>query len=323
MPKRRTRGGGGWHKALVSDCLPLAVPIGLSPLHIRTLCETERDLVVSTEPPDDLSCLTTPGVGRPGNRLLPVPLTRGIQMHTPSPCGGLLTPALTCVRWGVHPPGCSGCPSRDLVPRASLRRSLSVRSLPVRIVRTGGGGGISTKGHERACFRGGGWESEIHGFVYQKWANNLFLPQNLIPPCDSPSGCCSFTGPWTVTRSSLRMLRRVAAFCRPLRPVLLLVSFPRSRSPFVGVLGLCWLWRDVPFARQRRPVVGVLRMCWLLPRSFDCFRCPRTSVHRPSVACLAVFLFPPKRNCLDPRGGGGGCEGGCDLIKKQTNANQR
>ena len=59
------------------------------------------------------------------------------------------------------------------------------------------------------------------------------------PPCDIPSGCCSFTGPWTVTRSSLRMLRRVAAFCRPLRPVLLLVSFPRSRSPVVGVLGLC------------------------------------------------------------------------------------
>ena len=51
------------------------------------------------------------------------------------------------------------------------------------------------------------------------------------PLCDIPSGCCSFTGPWTVTRSSLRMLRRVAAFCRPLRPVLLLVSFPRSRPP--------------------------------------------------------------------------------------------
>ena len=62
----------------------------------------------------------------------------------------------------------------------------------------------------------------------------------LLPPlCDIPSGCCSFTGPWTVTRSSLRMLRRVAAFCRPLRPVLLLVSFLRSRSPVVGVLGLC------------------------------------------------------------------------------------
>ena len=51
------------------------------------------------------------------------------------------------------------------------------------------------------------------------------------PPCDIPSGCCSFTGPWTVTRSSLRMLRRVAAFCRPLRPVLLRVSFPRLRTP--------------------------------------------------------------------------------------------
>ena len=63
-------------------------------------------------------------------------------------------------------------------------------------------------------------------------------PQS-APLCDIPSGSCSFTGPWTATRSSLRMLRRVAAFCRPLRPVLLLVSFPRSRSPVFGVLGLC------------------------------------------------------------------------------------
>ena len=42
------------------------------------------------------------------------------------------------------------------------------------------------------------------------------------------------------------MLRWVAAFCRPLRPLrplLLLVSFPRSRSPVVGVLGWCWLLR--------------------------------------------------------------------------------
>ena len=31
------------------------------------LCASERVLVVSTEPPDDLSCLTTPGVGRPGD----------------------------------------------------------------------------------------------------------------------------------------------------------------------------------------------------------------------------------------------------------------
>ena len=106
-------------------------------------------------------------------------------------------------------------------------------------------------------------------------------PLIVPPPCDIPSGCCSFTGPWTVTRSSLRMLRRVAAFCRPLRPVLLLVSFLRSQSPVVGVPGLCWMWQDVPFARQRRPIIGVLRMFWLLWGSFDCFCCPHTSVHRP------------------------------------------
>ena len=65
------------------------------------------------------------------------------------------------------------------------------------------------------------------------------LTASEIPLCDIPSGCCSFTGPWTVPRSSLRMLRRVAAFCRPLLPVLPLVSFPRSRSPVVGVPELC------------------------------------------------------------------------------------
>ena len=57
------------------------------------------------------------------------------------------------------------------------------------------------------------------------------------PLCEIPSGCCLFTGPWTVTRSSLRVLHQVAAFCRPLRPVLLLVSFPCLQSPVVGVPG--------------------------------------------------------------------------------------
>ena len=55
-----TRGGGGWHKASVLGCLPLAVSIGLSPLLVLTLRGSERVLVVSTEPPDDLSCWTTP-----------------------------------------------------------------------------------------------------------------------------------------------------------------------------------------------------------------------------------------------------------------------
>ena len=59
-------------------------------------------------------------------------------------------------------------------------------------------------------------------------STRLWVVRN--PLCDIPSGCCSFTGPWTVTRSSLRMLRRVAACCRPLRPVLLLVSPPPCTS---------------------------------------------------------------------------------------------
>ena len=61
-------------------CLPLAAPIGHSPLHILTVCGPERVLVVSMEPLDDLSCLTTPGW------LLSVALTRCIKMHTLSPC---------------------------------------------------------------------------------------------------------------------------------------------------------------------------------------------------------------------------------------------
>ena len=52
-------------EAMVLVCLPSLPPIGLSPLHIPTLCGSERVLVVSTEPPDDLCCLTTPGVGCP------------------------------------------------------------------------------------------------------------------------------------------------------------------------------------------------------------------------------------------------------------------
>ena len=63
------------------------------------------------------------------------------------------------------------------------------------------------------------------------------------------------------------MLRRVAAFCRPLRPVLLLVSFPRSQSPVVGVLGLCWMWHPPPI--KQRPDQGCnLSRCgaWVLFR---------------------------------------------------------
>ena len=83
------RGEGGIrHKAMVLVCLPLAAPIGLLPLHIPTLCGSERVLVVSTEPLGDLSSLTTPGVSCPRDGLLRVPLTMRIQMHTRGGGGG-------------------------------------------------------------------------------------------------------------------------------------------------------------------------------------------------------------------------------------------
>ena len=102
-------GGGGriWHKASVSDCLPLAAPIGLSPLHIQTLCGPERVLVVSPEPPDDLSCLTTPGLGRPGDGAVARAVDQGHpDAHSGGGGGGLPTPALTCVCLRDH------CPDR-------------------------------------------------------------------------------------------------------------------------------------------------------------------------------------------------------------------
>ena len=68
---QRDGAGGFGTRPRVFDCLPVAAPIGLSPLPILTLCGSERVLVVSTEPLDDLSCWTTPGVGCPGDGLLP------------------------------------------------------------------------------------------------------------------------------------------------------------------------------------------------------------------------------------------------------------
>ena len=105
-------------------CLPLAAPIGLSPLHILTLCGPERVLVVSTEPPDDLSCLTTPGVGRPRDGAVactvdqvhpdaPSQSMRGFADSSTDTRGGGGEQALCCdaeggagllLRGGVQPP---------------------------------------------------------------------------------------------------------------------------------------------------------------------------------------------------------------------------
>ena len=97
----RDGGGGGLHEALVLVGLPLAAPIGLTPLLILTLCGSKRVLVVSTEPLDELSSLTTPGrlsqrqaVARAVDQVHP-------DAHSESVLG-LQTPALTCARQCVH-----------------------------------------------------------------------------------------------------------------------------------------------------------------------------------------------------------------------------
>ena len=134
-------------------------------------------------------------------------------------------PSLPCNRWpAVGLPKLSG-PCRTSGPSngAAKPRRQSCRHRPF------ADSAIPHGGHGRDALEGGGSPPPP-------------------PPCDIPSGCCFFTGPWTVTRSPLRVLRRVAAFCRPLRPVLLLVVCPRSRSAVIGVPGLCWL-RRVPFVR--------------------------------------------------------------------------
>ena len=53
---------------------------------------------------------------------------------------------------------------------------------------------------------GGGNAVRVGSIQLRKIAKNCG-PQ--CPLCDSPSGCCFFTGLWTVTRSSLRVLRPV------------------------------------------------------------------------------------------------------------------
>ena len=71
------------------------------------------------------------------------------------------------------------------------------------------GGGRRADRLQPSFIRGGGILGRTHP------SKKKFLAHFLV-----------FMGPWTVTRSPLRMLCQVAAFCGPLRPVLLPVSFP-------------------------------------------------------------------------------------------------
>ena len=85
---RVCRGGGGLAQGLGRKLFSLAAPTGLSPLNIPTLCGSELCLVVSTEPLDDLSCLTTLGPA--------VPDTHAESMLS------LPAPVRTCVRRCLH-----------------------------------------------------------------------------------------------------------------------------------------------------------------------------------------------------------------------------
>ena len=69
--------------------------------------------------------------------------------------------------------------------------------------------------YECVCFRG----------LPRMGFQGVMYPPNrkerlCIPLCDIPSGCCSPTGPWTVTRSYLRMLCQVVHPPPPPRPPL-------------------------------------------------------------------------------------------------------
>ena len=81
-------------------------------------------------------------------------------------------------------------------------------------------------------------------------------PSDPLPLRDILSGCGFVTGPWTV--SSLRMLRRVATFCRPLRPMVLLVSFPSAgpSSWRIGGCAGCCRDRFTVFAAHSSPHPG-------------------------------------------------------------------
>ena len=153
---------------------------------------------------------------------------RSVSVHP------LATPASRTVRrmWGGGGGG-NSCIATTTPPRVEMssRTGSTPRSIPPRMWCRGrpGTATLNVGGGGRTGVGGGGVWRGLARRPGERPGDGAKASPN--PPCDIPSGCCSFTGPRTLTHSSLRMLRRVAAFCRPLRPVLLLVSFPCSQSP--------------------------------------------------------------------------------------------
>ena len=108
--------------------MPLAAPIGHSPLLILTLCGSEHVLVVSTEPPDDLSCLTPQGPAVPGEgvgvwraALLSAAAGAYCSLAT-SPCP-FLEPSPSA-GGGTHWPLPPSCPPRPAWPILTSLHSL-------------------------------------------------------------------------------------------------------------------------------------------------------------------------------------------------------
>ena len=93
-------GGGGWHKASVSDCLPLAAPIGLTTAHSDPLWVRTCFGCVNGAP--GWLVLFDYSGGRPSQRRA---VARAVDQGHPDAhiiTRGLPTPAPTCARWGVH-----------------------------------------------------------------------------------------------------------------------------------------------------------------------------------------------------------------------------
>ena len=96
--------------------------MGLSPPLILTLRGPERVLVVSTEPPDDLFCLTTPGVGRPGDGAFARAVDR-VHSDAPSAGGGLQDPPPPLpIPPPIGPPPSPSHPPSDPPPPPPPRR---------------------------------------------------------------------------------------------------------------------------------------------------------------------------------------------------------
>ena len=114
------------------------------------------------------------------------------------------------------------------------------------------------------------------------------------------------------------MLRRAAAFGRPLRPVLLLVSSPLSRSPAVGVPGLCWLWHALPpLPRVQQTIKSSKNKVRTGVFVGHAIRYPINSARKPGTQFMKYSPDGSVRWTRGAGGGGGGRGGGCVYLSPE------